>query len=430
MDAFITFYHLKNKVLSLSNGFSFGRENMGAEMDFFFEQKTPVENMIAKIKESGQSFERFFCSVTYNVEFKTIQPLIKNNWIVGGPAVVDALESQKFFEGKLEKGTLEKYNQEKKLSSKFDPYFENFIKEMMNKENIDAVQYFCSIGKGCYWNKCKFCHYDHYATHYVRPDITKIVSSLSAYGKKTFVHLGIETPTPKILKDVIKAKTDKNLTLILPIRADAPLIKVLKEAKSLKGIVFSIGLENLSQTGREILGKGMTTENILDFIDIVLKKNGVVCLYLMDLHAFMDKKMLSEGLDFLSRLKEIYDEHQKRRKSSDTNQVFCSESLSLVSVGDLYFENNGVTCWSTKKQAPVAPYGFVRTGFSKYNQFNARVPRNSKEFNYNKLLSQAIINSEIKCIGKKMAALHPDLYSAVTRKQSFFRKYFKYSRIN
>jgi len=430
MNAFITFYRLENKILTISNSFSFGREYLGKGIDFFIEQKSPVEEIASQLTSPDIKFKKIYCSVNFNIEFETIRPLIEDNWIIGGPAVVDALSSKKDGKGLLEKETLESYSGKTNLSSKFNPYFKEFVDKMIQKYDIESVQYFCSISKGCYWDKCNFCHYKHYATtYYTRPNVTKIINSLPKFSKKSLVHLGTETPTSSILRDILKANIPKNILLELPIRADKGLIKELKKSKSAKGILFRIGVEALGQVGQDKLNKGMKVENILEFIDLALRKEGSICLLMMDLHAFANKKMVDEGLDFLNKLKKIYRNHLNRtREKEQIKKAICPATKKFVKAGDLFFENNGITCWATRKQSPAAPHGFVRTGYSLYNQWHAKVPINTKEFEYNKILSQAMLDSGITCIGRKMAALYPEKYPTVTKRENVIERTLRFSK--
>ncbi len=126
-------------------------------MDVFINQGCSTEFLRDYIKKFP-AVDRIFCSLCYRDHLTAIQPILNEKWILGGPLASWMTAKGMKFPGKVFPGYFEEYLGKSGLSSKFDPYFVKLVKTAQ----IPHLFFNCSIGKGCYWSKCKFCEYRYY----------------------------------------------------------------------------------------------------------------------------------------------------------------------------------------------------------------------------------------------------------------------------
>ena len=339
-DIFITFYQKENNTLFISNGFSFGREKSSHYIDLFISRDASTEEVKKKLDELSHPVNRVLVSISMQSEFDTLNPLMRENWVMGGN--VFSITDKKTMitnkiKGELTSLPLEKYLQgpNASLSNQFDHYFDSLIQQTRCRE----VYYNCSIGRGCYWKKCSFCGY-HTSNNknYVRSNLKNIFSSIppNKYGGTSQVHLGLAATPPSALKEILDFNWDKSIIPVLFLRADPDIIDVLMTYNPTEQVCerkrFCLGVEILSDSALKILKKGTTVKNILQTIELLLRQGGFIELEIMSDYPFLDNKILQEAKTGYSKLKKIIDNYAGPKNF-------------------IWIYNNGTIRWPTRQKA-------------------------------------------------------------------------------
>ena len=393
MDIYITFFarRNKNKYLNIANGFSFGREKKPDDVDLYFNQGRDPSVIAGHLKRYPAA-ERIYCSLCYSPHLKSVAPLIDERWVLGGPFVAGLLSRGGDVPGTAFPGSFESYLGKKELSSTFDPYFANLVKTV----KVPHLFFNCSLGKGCYWSKCKFCDYRHYDSKgeragkfTLRPNVGEIIEQLRPLeGNKTWnAHLGIPATPAKALAEILDSKRDRKLILTVFLRADRPILDVLRDRPdptSCEKILFSIGCESLSQTALDLLNKGTTVDDTLELTRLILERSGSVVLGIMDHYVFANRRIAAEYLESLERLKEIVKKYPKSR---------------------VKFTNNGVTRWPSKEAIEEFTDDYTAEESGGYERYTANIPEDSEAFQSNKEISLALQNSGINQAGSPFVSL-------------------------
>ena len=388
MDVYITFYDTPQEdTISIANGFSFGREGMGDYVDLFFRhdaEQAEIEIGIERVAAERGGVDRIFCSVFYYALLKNLRPLLDDRWILGGPAITGLVHRNVKLPCKLVGVPIEEFAGKEELSSRFDPYFIDFVKNIRGKGfPLKWLNFSCGIGSGCYWNKCKFCDHKLYNNFYVRPDIKGILEQVPAddsYDSRAY--LCFSALTPAVLDEILCSKKKKNVILASFIRADRRMIETLqkydKGSEVCKGVGFGIGLEALSQSLVDRLNKGIKIDNVIQLARLFLERGGYVSLSLMDHYACMTSEMVDESKATLTKLKKVLQQFPYDRSS--------------IRMG-------GITVWSNRKVAEEMSNGFEIEAFSVhgfFERYKIPIPENSPAWNYNRQVSLAIKESGIR----------------------------------
>ena len=301
-NAYITFYGDYSSHIRIGNGFSFARKFINGD-DFFFRLNRGFPETL-KLKQKLKSYKNIFCSITFDEELRSVEPIINEKWILGGPLCCHADLSHLNCQKQL--GCFESF-QDSPVSNDFQNYWKNSIPT--DKE----WHYTCSLGQGCYWNKCEFCEYKYYEkVQYERNDFKKIFSSLKGRRGNFYdhVHLCSSAIGPKIIKDVITSILENKLfqqkiIITMMVRPDPGIIKAIQEFDNLKGITFCLGLEAFCQPVLDIVNKGAKIESGLKFAEEAAKRKAIVCLSLMDHYGFLTHKMADESIEIISQFKKL-----------------------------------------------------------------------------------------------------------------------------
>ena len=393
MDIYITFFARRSndKHLNIANGFSFGREKKEDDVDLCFHHGRKP-SFIADYLKRYPSADRIFCSLSYSAHLDSIAPIVDDRWVLGGPLVAGLLSRGAELPGTQHPGSFESYLGKKELSSTFDAYFANLVKTV----KLPHLFFNCSLGKGCYWSKCKFCEYRYYDSKgektgkvTMRPNVGDIIEQLRPMEgcKTTNAHLGIPATPPKTLAQVLDAKRDRRVILTVFLRADKAVMNVLRDRSDptiCQNILFSIGCESLSQTALDTLNKGTTVENTLEVARLILERGGSVVLGIMDHYVFATRQIVTEYLESLERLKAIVKEYPKSR---------------------VKFTNNGVTRWPSKEVIGEFTDDYTTEDWGKYKRYVANIPEDSEVFQCNREISLALQNSGIQQRGTPFVSL-------------------------
>jgi len=413
MDIYITFFARRNDDtdLNVANGFSFGREKKPDDVDLYFLQGRDPSFIAAYLKRYP-SVDHIFCSLGYAPHLKSIAPLIDERWVLGGPFVAGMLSRGAQVPGTAYPGSFESYLGKQELSSTFDSYFANLVKTV----KLPQLFFNCSLGKGCYWSRCKFCDYRHYDSKgeqtgkvVLRPNVRQIIEQLRPLeGSRTWnAHLCIPSIPPKALAEVLDAHRDRRVILTVFMRADHAILNVLRDRPDptvCESILFSIGCESLSQTALDLLNKGTTVDNTLELVRLILKRGGMVALGIMDHYVFLTRKMVAEYLDALERLKAIVKDYPKSR---------------------VKFTNNGVTHWPSEAAVAEFTDDYTAVDCGGYKRYVANLPEDSEAFQCNKDVSLALQNSGMQQRGFPFASLSAHGSSTVPSATSPSNRYFK-----
>ena len=396
MDIYITFFARRNddRYLNVANGFSFGREKKRGDLDLYFHQGRHA-SVIADYLKRYRSVDRIFCSLCYSAHFKSIAPIVDDRWVLGGPLVAGLLSQGVELPGTAHPGSFESYLGKEELSSTFDAYFANMVKTVA----LPHLFFNCSLGRGCYWGKCKFCDYSSYdggdkqgGKVAVRPNVGDIIEQLHPLqGCKTAnAHLGIPATPPRVLAEVLDARRDLSVILTAFLRADEAILKVLRDRPGptlCQNILFSIGCESLSQTALDMLDKGTTVENTLELTRLILERGGSVVLGIMDHYVFATRQIVTEYLDALRRLQAIVKHYPKHR---------------------VKFTNNGITRWPSERAVAEFTDDYTMQDRGGYSSYVANVPEDSEAFQCNKEIALALRQSGIVQCGDPFVSLSGD----------------------
>ena len=313
--AAITFWTDEPERITVFNGFSFVAHAI--PLEYYFVNPAQMSDLALQkalcVALSG--YERIYCSLTLAQQFEAIRRVADKRWMFGGPAVISSKVPPA---RNCHKGTLE--------SLLGMPPSTTFTDYWTGHPTLPRkpVYFSCSVGNGCYWNKCAFCDYREYDRTFCKKDgIAKILSQLSHPESTCFVHLCVAACTPAIVKEVLAAGQQNKFTFLCFCRADAPMVRFVKEyQQSLSGLLFTIGVESLSSAAMAILRKGFDFEAVFEMTKAILEKGGSVEWSIMENLPFLTMDMAAEY---------------------ETN---CARAAELAqSCPRLWFYNNGPVLW-------------------------------------------------------------------------------------
>ncbi len=396
MDLYITFFgkaELNGKgLLYIANGFSFFERKEDKDyIDLYVNRDKPA-SFIEKEISKHQPVDTIYCSLSIAQDLETIRPFITDKWVLGGPLASGLIARGVDLPGKIIAGYYEKHQGNDRLSCQFTPYFRDWAQT----EESYFVSFNCSIGKGCYWGKCKFCEYRYFDNQgkadgriSLRSNIGDIVAQLRPLPgvEISNAHLGIPAIPPKALKQILESKRDKQFGLSTFMRADDTILDVLRAYKDntiCQNMFVAIGCESLSQFALDKLNKGTTLENTIEIAKLILERGGYVTYDIMDHYVFANRQMVAETLDALKKLKEFKCEYPKQRIS---------------------FYNNGVTQWPTKEAVNEFTDDYSHFDHLGYKSYITNIPKNSDAFECNRQISLALQNSGFWNFGEPYKSL-------------------------
>lgn len=396
MNLYITFYSLYTlfrPCLDIGNGFSFGVEKEKDDEFLFLSSNTTTKKIYDEIQKYNP--EKIFCSLWYSRQLRLIAPLLNEKWILGGP-----LTQRTFFPkiinpngATVHTGLIEAYFG-KEMSSKFSPYFEEFI----NSHYVEPgtpISYSVSIGFGCYWNKCRFCIRKDLVDRGVgsgviyRPNTESILDSLPEFKNlNVIVHTSLDALTPYILEKVLSAK--KTVILRSFLRAEEKILEIVKKYDDLSNQRFSIGFEWFSQEIVDILNKGIKLTTALELVEAIVERGGRVNVLTMQNYPFHTKESVKECIDNLSKL-------SKLRKKFDSISIF----------------DFGPTWWPPYERSN---FDWKARDSAIDERFIFDIPKDSEQYRYEQEVLEYIKKENIpyRCVGESKENVENDLCTTVS----------------
>lgn len=375
MNLFVTFVHDDaGGRRNIANGFSFVRHLVGG-VDIFLMDATKPERIRDAIQRIRHPIDRIFCSISVLSQLRTLRPILDERWVLGGPAACLAF-------GKIDlpcelvTTTFENYLGIDQLSSTFSFYFERHV----TSRHITSYGFNCSLGMGCYWNRCAFCSYnDYYAdgrsTMVNRPNIPDILGNLRVVpGSEALVRLCASAFSSKVLAEILDTPVREGILLNLFSRADPAILSVVERyGRFNKGTLWGIGLETLSQGAMRRLNKGQDVDNVLKLSEMILARGGRVSLSIMDHFPFMTREMAEEGRRAAQTLKRLVARYGRR----------------------IAISNNGITRWYSKRVVEEMAEAYRQRTDGIRTWYEAVIDPGSEAFLANRTVSQAIVDSGV-----------------------------------
>jgi len=384
MDIFITLYNIKyvpliGKVITIHNGFSFGRDKKPEDVDLFFNKDDIISNQI-QVAINYYKPKKVWISFIFEQDILKIKSIVDDRWIIGGPVISSAKNNiilNKFLPGNptFVYTTMEEYLGQD-ISSNFDPYFLKFTSKFSN--------YFVAYSMGlseynCYWSKCKFCTYSKLDKisniHFQRKDIEKIIgSAIPTFYKKNMylTHNCISSTSAPMLKTIVESNIN-SATFMLFIRADSDILEQIKEIDNLTHYHFTIGAEGFSQSILDCLNKNIKIKTLLEVTEEILKKNGSITFTLMNNYTFLTKDIVD---DYINNFKKIEDMYKK----------YIKNNFLFVLPYYIYFyssEEAEVDGFESKKEDQIIPV------------YSSIIPETHEQFRFNKEIDEYISSSII-----------------------------------
>lgn len=190
-------------------------------------------------------------------------------------------------------------------------------------KKIDGpISYTVSLlnGRGCYWGKCIFCRH---ILEYKYRDIKEI--PIIEHPDHKYIWIHVEAIPPKFIRSHYKKLPNRSdVTYITYIRADKDCKNAYLEVVSNgnidpKFLYFDIGLEFPSNRMLKYMNKGLTTEDYLNFIDVLVKNGSGVHLNLIVNWPHITEDDVSEVKKFLDDLHKISGD---KRIAAQCNSLF------------------------------------------------------------------------------------------------------------
>jgi len=371
MNIYITFLTIDNGDMHISNGFSFG---VTPEKDDVFLYFSPKKSNTEIISSSLKRYnpDKIFCSVSFYKHFFTVKDIIDDRWILGGPVPTAGffrdLEMTKGMT--IVSGPIEHYLGHE-ISSDFNFYFPDLISR---HPEVKRVFFNCSLGSGCYWNKCSFCAYSKFRWHkdcILRPDVEKICENLRRVLKnkdhilKLRPNTCMDTLPPEALDKLITY--GKGIKFNSFIRADRKIIDIIKKYDDLSNHVFEVGLEAFCDLALHKLNKGITLDNYFELAEAIGERKGLLISGTMRNFPFMTEEAVKQSFATLDRLKQISKKYKR-----------------------LVIKDSGPTLWPNF--VPIE-YDFpikYTLGSYKYT-----LPKDSDQYKYNLRIKKHIYNIEL-----------------------------------
>ncbi len=367
----------------IHNGFSFGRKETG--IDLFINETEQTDTLAETLAQYEN--EKIYCSCTHISHFQMIHPLLDSRWILGGPIITSLLKAGMNIPCTATSQSFEEFSGQTELDSQFSYYFEDFVLQ----QKISHIEYNCSLGKGCYWDKCTFCTFRYYNEFQscrrkcqVRLDVPGILRQLRPLrGMTSMVHLCMDAIPPRVFKDILQAEFPPNIFLRYFLRADQATYSILQRYKhqNCQQHYIMIGGESLSQTLNKKLHKGTQLDIFFEFIEMLLDCGCTVCIDMMEHYAGITPKMVDETKEAAQKLQAIV-------------QRFPAERL--------YLYNNGIPLWPTLERAREHSDKFpIRRDDQRLTpRYIHEIPVDSFEFELNRQIADAYKTSGIRIEGK------------------------------
>lgn len=368
MDVYITFYSKfpKNRIY-IYNGFSFGRDKQKEDVDLFISDSFTSEEIHNEIEKYKP--ERIWCSISLFSQYEQIKSIANDKWIVGGPLTKKRFFSENNFKFKVVTDTFESFLGKEGLSSEYDFYLSDFIKNF----NDSKITYNCSIGYGCYWGKCSFCSYRKFScsSGVILRDVDKLFDKIPPFidknNNRLIVHTCIDSLPHYVLERVLSGyyKVDSMTSFV---RADKKTLEIFKMyPRDLKYFTFSVGIEGFSQEILDKVNKGILLEDVIDLVKYLLEKGATVYLSSLGGYPFLTKEIVEDSIKNIRILREF----QKLE-------------------GKLFMIYNSKIFWPSEDI--ISGYGFpVRK--DDLDGFVVEIPENSEQYVYNKEIEKEIFNS-------------------------------------
>ena len=146
------------------------------------------------------------------------------------------------------------------------------------------------LTRGCR-NLCRYCHAGYYDLPYRKADRTSLkkridtIMSNTGYGELTLSSLSISDyrELVPLLNDVLPSLTENGISISLPsMRVDRESLPVIERLSDVRKTSLTFAVETGSERMRNIAGKSVSTEELLDIISHVFKRGWkVIKLYFM-----------------------------------------------------------------------------------------------------------------------------------------------------
>lgn len=377
MDAYLTYYNsLVNDTIDFYNGYSFVAHLLHGD-HYFITDTTPREFYT----ETLSKYDKIFYSVSITKQAHLVKEYIDNRWLLGGP-IFERLPEEywnKYLEGtKIFKGSFEDYLGIPREDI-FTPYWNQFVLE---KKPI-VLKYNATVGRMCYWGKCKFRRGGYQDLVPIERNIKKVYDKLPVYDFISYVYLYHGSISPKALKTVIEcaeANPKENVVVRLHMRGDKEILNVMKEAKDLSQFSLVFGLETFSQTASDRLNRGVNIYDILECCKVGIEKGGKVLPLIQSKNPTMNKKVYEESLKTIEWIKNNLNPlHKDYIISGGHNfytlnkEVMTNPGAVKKSVG-VFFWDAEETEWPTEEvAAEFGDYTVEITGLKDCSIFERRI---------------------------------------------------------
>jgi radical SAM superfamily enzyme YgiQ (UPF0313 family) len=158
--------------------------------------------------------------------------------------------------------------------------------------------------KGCYWNKCRFCHHVNDKTIMRQKSVDRIIDEIAGlqkkYSMRTFTFADSSTPLPLLLKvaeQIIARKIKVQWECL--VRADHPVSPEQFLLLKRSGATFlAVGLETSKQETLDAMRKGVDLAALDRFLDCALTAGLRIDLFIMG-YSFQEKKEYSETWEYV-----------------------------------------------------------------------------------------------------------------------------------
>lgn len=372
-------------MISIMNGFSFGREKKLGDVDLFFYNRHPdVEN---QIKSSIEKYKpnRIWVTLIYDHEAIVISRITDERWILGGPLVSQNINNEKFHKYFIGNPTFVYTTMEeylgKPISSDFDPYFVEFVEN--NYPNYGVVYSLSTGNIECYWSKCIFCSFKNRETTglYKRKDVEKIFgSAIEHTDKNRFIGYNcVSSINEDLLTKMLSIINKKKVLIHAYMRADKRMLKVIKQQGDMSKCFFTIGLEAFSQKVLDELNKGINFKTIFEVTEELLKRGAMVRFTLMGGYTFLTREIVDESIENIKEFKRIYSGYLK-------SYVRFFSGIPVIWNEKESAEKYGYKAVPLKKVIPCPEYISDDCCIS-------YIPENSEQYSFNKEIEDAIKQS-------------------------------------
>lgn len=287
-SAAITLWRHEPSRIIVYNGFSFIAHVLDADHHFVNPDWLGKPHAIDTLRAKLAAYDLIYCSVSCDQHVRAVRPAADDRWLFGGPAVLGAKAPSI---RNCYRGTMESLLG-LPPSTRFTDYWTGHPDLPAGRR----VYFACSVGEGCYWNRCLFCDYRAFTPGFnSKRNVAPLLAQLTHAESTSMVHLCVASMTPALLEEVLAAGLGAKFKLVSFCRADPALVDFVRGYRgSLAGLFFSIGVEALSSRAMAVLEKGFDCEAVLELTRCALARGALVEWNIIDNLPFLDDDMAAD----------------------------------------------------------------------------------------------------------------------------------------